>query len=115
MGAIEHIKKGVEQAKSMRPPSGAPSPVKPVHELAGEISLEIGQAEEAVRFYQTSLLRTPNRALSVRGLARAYAALDNRALAGEQYRKLQNIWSGYSVPGLKEASDYLTSTDFEGQ
>ena len=106
---------GVEQAKSMRPPSGAPSPVKPVHELAGEISLEIGQAEEAVRFYQTSLLRTPNRALSVRGLARAYAALDNRALAGEQYRKLQNIWSGYSVPGLKEASDYLTSTDFEGQ
>ena len=114
-GAIEHIKKGVEQAKSMRPPSGAPSPVKPVYELAGEIFLELGQAEEAVLFYQTALLRTPNRALSVRGLARAYAALGNRALASEQYRKLQNIWSGYSVPGLKEASDYLTSTDFEGQ
>ena len=115
MGTIEHIKKGVEQAKSMRPPNGAPSPVKPAHEFAGEIFLEIGQAEEAVLFYQTSLLRTPNRALSVRGLARAYAALGNRALAGEQYRKLQNIWSGYSVPGLKEASDYLTSTDSEGQ
>jgi tetratricopeptide (TPR) repeat protein len=115
MSAIEHIKKGVELAESMAPPRGAPSPVKPVHELAGEIFLEIGQAEEAVLFYQTSLSRTPNRALSVRGLARAYADLGNRALAGEQYRKLQNIWSEYSVPGLKEASNYLTSTDSEGQ
>ena len=115
MGAIEHIKKGVELAESMRPPAGAPSPVKPVHELAGEIFLEIGQAEEAVLSYQSSLKRTPNRALSVRGLARAYAALGNRALAGEQYRKLQNIWSEYSVPGLQEASDYLSSTDSEGQ
>ena len=115
MGAIEHIKKGVELAESMPPPRGAPSPVKPVHELAGEILLEIGQAEEAVLFYQTSLLRTPNRALAIRGLARAYAVLGNRALAGEQYRKLQNIWSEHSVPGLKEASNYLTSTDSEGQ
>ena len=115
MGAIEHIKKGVELAESMPPPRGAPSPVKPVHELAGEILLEIGQAEEAVLFYQTQLLRTPNRVLSVRGLARAYANLGNRALAGEQYLKLQNIWSEHSVPGLKEASNYLTSTDSEGQ
>ena len=75
----------------MRPPNGAPSPVKPVHKLAGEIFLEIGQAEEAVLFYQTSLLRTPNRPLSVRGLVRAYVALGNRALAGERYRKLRNI------------------------
>ena len=115
MGAIEHIKKGVELAESMPPPRGAPSPVKPAHELAGEILLEIGQAEEAVLFYQTQLLRTPNRVLSVRGLARAYADLGNRALAGEQYRKLQNIWNEHSVPGLKEASNYLTSTDSGGQ
>ena len=115
MGAIEHIKKGVELAESMPPPRGAANPVKPAHELAGEILLEIGQAEEAVLFYQTQLLRTPNRVLSVRGLARAYADLGNRALAGEQYRKLQNIWSEHSVPGLKEASNYLTSTDSEGQ
>lgn len=115
MGAMEHINKGVELAESMPPPRGAANPVKPVHELAGEILLEIGQAEEAVLFYQTQLLRTPNRALSVRGLARAHAHLGNRALAGEQYRKLQNIWSEYSVPGLKEASNYLTSTDSGGQ
>ena len=37
---------------------------------------------------------------------RAHAAMGNRSLASEQYRKLQNIWSGYSVPGLKELSDY---------
>ena len=90
--------------------------MKPVHELAGEIFLETRPSGRG-RALSTrqSLSRTPNRALSVRGLARAYADLGNRALAGEQYRKLQNIWSGYSVPGLKEASDYLTSTDFEGQ
>lgn len=115
MGAVGHINKGVELAESMRPPNGAPSPVKPVHELAGEIYLELGQAEEAVLSYQKSLSRTPNRPLSVRGLARAYAALGNRALAVEQYRKLENIWSEYSVPGLKEASEYLSSTDSDSQ
>ncbi len=46
---------------------------------------------------------------------RAHAAMGNRSLASEQYRKLQNIWSGYSVLGLKEVSDYLASTDAEGQ
>jgi tetratricopeptide (TPR) repeat protein len=115
MGAIEHIKKGVELAESMPPPRGAPNPVKPAHELAGEILLKIGQAEEAVLFYQTQLSRTPGRVLSIRGLARAYSALGNRVLAGEQYRKLQNIWSEHSVAGLKEASDYLASTDSGGQ
>ena len=115
MGAVEHLKKGVELAESMGRPNGPATPLKPVHEIAGEVFLEIGQPEEAALFYQESLLRTPNRPLSVRGLARAHAAMGNRSLASEQYRKLQNIWSGYSVPGLNEVLDYLTSTDAEGQ
>ncbi len=115
MGALAHIEKATEVVESMPPPNGAPSPVKPLYELEGEIFLELGQAEDAVLSYQKSLLLTPNRALSVRGLARAYAALGNRALASEQYRKLEDIWSEYSVPGLKEASEYLTATDSDGQ
>lgn len=115
MGALAHIKKATEVVESMPPPNGAPGPVKPLYELEGEIFLELGEADKAVLAYQKSLLFMPNRALSVRGLARAYAARGNRALASEQYRKLENIWSEYSVPGLKEASDYLTSTDSDGQ
>jgi len=115
MGALAHIEKGIEVVESMPPPGGAPSPIKPLYELEGEIFLELGEAEQAVLSYQKALLLTPNRALSVRGLARAYAALGNRALAREQYRKLEDIWSEYSVPALKEAAEYLTSTDSDSQ
>lgn len=114
-GAKEHIDMGVAIVEEMRPPNGAPSPIKPLYELAGELALELGSPEMAVTMYQKSLLQMPNRPLSVRGLARAYAAQGNRALASEQYEKLQNIWSEFSVPGLQEASDYLTTTDAEGQ
>ena len=68
------LAEGVAIAESMRPPNGAPNPLKPVHELYGEALLAAGRAAEAQDAFETSLLRTPNRPLSLRGLARSQAA-----------------------------------------
>ncbi len=55
------------------PPRGAASPIKPVHELYGEILFDLGRPAEAIEKFETSLLRMPRRACSLLGLTRAAA------------------------------------------
>ena len=51
-------------------PSGPPLPMKPAHEMYGELLLARGRMEEAVVQFNKALERTPNRIKSVRGLER---------------------------------------------
>ena len=104
------LAEGVEIAESMRPPNGAPNPLKPVHELYGEELLAAGKADEASDQFAKSLLRTPNRPLSLLGLARSYAALGNEAGARQQYQKLADVWKDRDFPVLQEANRYLASS-----
>ncbi len=50
--------------------AGPVFPVKPAHELFGEALLSLGKRDEARRQFALALERAPNRALSVKGLAR---------------------------------------------
>ena len=50
---------------------GPPATIKPVHELAGDLLLASGRAEEAAREYALALKWAPRRALSETGLAHA--------------------------------------------
>ena len=88
-------------------PNGAANPLKPVHELAGEIHLEFGLAKEAAELFETALLRLPNRPLSLLGAARAYAALGDTDKAGEMYGKLLAIWSDDTWPSVQEARQFV--------
>ena len=103
------LAEGVEIAESMRPPSGAPNPLKPIHELYGEELLAAGKAEEATAQFSASLLRTPNRPLSLLGLARSYAALGDEDAAKMQYQKLADVWKDRDFPVLEEANRYLAA------
>jgi len=105
------LQEGVEIAESMRPPNGAPNPIKPVHELYGEALLSADRAAEAVRQFNASLARTPNRPLSLLGLARSYAALGDEESARRAYQQLAEVWKGRDFPGLKEANHYVTAAD----
>jgi tetratricopeptide (TPR) repeat protein len=105
------LEEGVAIAESMRPPHGAANPLKPVHELYGQALLEADDAERAVDLFSRSLLRTPNRPLSMLGLARSYAALGDQEAAKERYQKLAKVWKGRNFPGLEEANRYLAASD----
>ena len=104
------LAEGVEIAEGMRPPNGAPNPLKPIHELYGEQLLAADRAEEARAQFTVSLQRTPNRPLSLLGLARSYAALGDEEAARKQYQKLADVWKDRDFPVLEEASRYLAST-----
>jgi tetratricopeptide (TPR) repeat protein len=105
------LEEGVDIADSMRPPNGAPNPLKPIHELYGEQLLAANKADEAVVQFSNSLLRTPNRPLSLLGLARSYAALGDEAAAKKQYQKLADVWKDRDFPVLEEANRYLAAAD----
>jgi tetratricopeptide (TPR) repeat protein len=92
--AIALLKEGVQIEESMRPPNGAADPVKPSHELLGELLLRSGKPAEAAAMFDATLLRMPNRARALHGAAVAYGAAGKRELAAERWATLQSFWKG---------------------
>ncbi|HXV59537.1 MAG TPA: hypothetical protein VEK15_02500 [Vicinamibacteria bacterium] len=116
--AREHMKKATAIAESMEPPSGPPgeastdSPVKPPHELYGELLLDQGAIEEALVAFENSLLRTPKRTRSLLGAARAAAKLGNDKLAARHYEAIARVPdAGSELPGMEEARRFLQSSE----
>jgi tetratricopeptide (TPR) repeat protein len=109
--ALQLLDEGVQVAASMGPPRGSASPVKPVSELYGEVLLELGRPAEAAEKFEEQLLFTPNRPLSLRGLARAYREAGDMDKAREAYQALAKIWQEREgLPGLDEARTFLTGS-----
>jgi tetratricopeptide (TPR) repeat protein len=92
--AVSLLREAVAIEETMRPPNGAADPVKPSHELLGEVLLEVGQPAEAAVAFDASLLRMPNRARSLMGAARAHAAAGHKDLAESRYKTLMSFWKG---------------------
>ena len=80
------------QLEAKRPrPIARPYPIKPAGELYAEILLGTGDAKAAVVQFKTALARTPGRAQSLLGLARAATA------------------AGLSAEATKAAKDFLAA------
>ncbi len=92
--AIAVLKDAAAIEESMRPPNGAADPIKPSHELLGEVLLQAGKPKEAVDAFETSLLRMPNRARSLMGAIKAHAAAGNKEKAAERLATLNSFWKG---------------------
>jgi tetratricopeptide (TPR) repeat protein len=73
--ALALAKSAVDVEMTMEAPSGPPDPIKPAFELYAELLADAGRHKEAVAAFEQSLLRTPNRTPSAKGLAAASAKL----------------------------------------
>ena len=110
--AIEHAKKASTIEETQDPPSGPTYPMKPSHELYGEILLNAGEAEKARKVFETSMTRTPNRTASLLGLARAATALGDDAAAARAYATLATFLTeaDSDVPFLDEVLNHSAAT-----
>lgn len=83
---------------------GPPVPVKPVNEQVGEMLIDLRRPKEAMEAFELSLKRTPKRALSLLGLARASMAAKDLRTAQRAYGELREIWkkADKTLPELKE-------------
>jgi len=93
-------------AEAKRPnPIARPYPIKPAGELFGEILLASGDAAGAVKQFQAALARTPRRAASLLGLARAASKAGQPAVAVKAAKDFLAAWhlADASRPELAEA------------
>lgn len=116
VGGLLHLARGEEEAglrlleeaadaeAALTPPSGPPDLLKPALELCGEVLLERGKAEAALKQFQRSLLRMPNRTASLLGAARAAAKLGRPEEARKYSLALAEIWK-QADPGLSEVAE----------
>jgi tetratricopeptide (TPR) repeat protein len=83
---------------------GPPVPVKPAHELVGEMLMDLRRPKEAIPAFETSLRRYPRRALSLLGLGRASMATKDTARAMTAYGELRKVWKNADkgLPELRE-------------
>lgn len=105
--ALARLAEAVSAAEQGRLPNGAANPLKPSHELYGEVLLAAGDATKAASMFEASLLRTPNRSRSLLGAARAHRAQGHNEVAGEHYQALLANWSDDSLPAVREAKAFL--------
>ncbi len=90
--------------EELPPPNGAATPIKPVHELFGELLMDLGRPAEAALKFEESLQLMPNRPRSLLGLGRAYVALGQPMMAGPSYESIAEMWAGReSLQGMQEA------------
>ena len=104
--AARFFDQAVEIITPMAPPRGSAQPIKPVFEMYGEVLVDLGRHEDAIKQFEISLERMPNRPRSLLGMARAQAATGHADAAGEHYQMLVNIWDG-DEDFVSEARSYL--------
>lgn len=79
--------------ESRRPkPIARPYPIKPAHEFYAEILLGTGDAASAINEFQAALERSPRRAASLLGLARAFEAAGRHGQAQRVAREFLQVW-----------------------
>ena len=90
--AISHIKKAVELEDNTRYEPGPPIVLKPSHEIYGEILLMMGNSREAIKQFDLSLQRAPNRSLSMLGKYNALKNLGENQKAAQIKDMLMVSW-----------------------
>jgi hypothetical protein len=81
--------------------SGPPESLKPANEVYGELLIEAERPKEALEQFRASLQRTPNRAASLSGAARAAHDAGDLTAAKEY----EAILRSQTVPGARPHSD----------
>ena len=105
VGALAALARAA-QLEARRPkPIARPYPVKPAGELYAEILLGTNDPAGAIVQFNAALARTPRRAASLLGLARAASAAGQAKLAASTAREFLNVWklADKDRPELAEA------------
>ncbi|HEV2148683.1 MAG TPA: tetratricopeptide repeat protein, partial [Longimicrobiaceae bacterium] len=84
-----------------------PGPILPARELEGDLLLELGRPADALRAYEATLAREPNRARALFGAARAAELSGDRAAARKRYQELTRVMRGTDRPELRTARAFL--------
>ena len=86
-----------------------PGPLAPARELLGQMLLELAQPSEALKEFEATLKKEPNRFRAVYGAATAAAKAGDRARARTYYGQLLKICERADTPGRPELQEARTA------
>ena len=89
-----------------------PGPLLPARELEGDLLMELGRPADALRAYEMTLLREPNRARTLYGAARAAEKSGAAAVARARYEELSRLMAHADAtrPEPKAAKEFLAGS-----
>ncbi len=88
---LEELRQAVKLEQETPFGFGPPLPVKPAHELLGEVLAEMEQFAAAGEHFESALKRSPQRARSLRGLAAALCSTGGKEAAEEVLEELAEV------------------------
>ena len=106
--ALKLMREAADKESASEKASVSPGPILPARELLGDLLLELGQPALALKEYEASQQREPNRFRGLYGAARAAEKAGDTAKAKSYYARLAALaHQGESRPELQQASRYL--------
>lgn len=102
--ALAVLKQAGEIEQSLPVEFGPPMTLKPPHEAAGELLLEMARFADAEAAFTLALARTPRRTSSLLGLARALKGQGKLDEAARRYAELTEIWKR-ADPGIATVTE----------
>ncbi len=110
--AVQELQRLAEFEEGLPFAFGPPGMAKPPRELLGDVLLEIERPADAMTEYSKAYERTPRRAQTLLGLARAAVAIGRLDIAADNYEELRAMW-GKADPGfdaLAEVNGFLSAS-----
>jgi tetratricopeptide (TPR) repeat protein len=89
--ALQLAREAAELEETVEKHPVTPGPLLPARELEGDLLVELGRPADALRSYEKTLEREPNRARAIYGAARAAERAGNRDAARRHYQHLLDL------------------------
>jgi tetratricopeptide (TPR) repeat protein len=101
-GAVAGLRAAAEREDKTEKSAVTPGPLAPAHELLGELLLELKRPAEALKEFEATLTREPNRFLSLYGAAEAAKQTGDSATAQRYFQTLLKVAEHADQPGRPE-------------
>lgn len=112
-GALAGMRAAAELEAGTEKNAITPGPLTPARELLGELLLELKRPAEALKEFEATLTKEPNRFRSLYGAAEAAKLAGDRQTAQKYFQQLLKVAERADKPGRQELAEALRETKQE--
>jgi hypothetical protein len=103
--AVELLRKAADAEDSTDKSAISPGPLAPARELLGEMLLAVDRPADALKEFEATMVKEPNRFRATYDAAKAASLTGDRARARRYYRQLLDICKAGDTPGRPELQE----------
>jgi hypothetical protein len=112
-GALAGMRSAAELEDQTEKNAITPGPLTPAREQLGEMLLELKRPAEALKEFEATLTREPNRFRALYGAAEAAKLAGNRQVAQKHFQELLKVAERGDKPGRQELAEARTEARLE--